>query len=208
MSAQSIYLSHTVADTAVVDRLRREIVNAGFVMAINHHTVPPGQPFETALRNAVNEAARFIVCFSSRDGAPTGYDATELLMALERLGTSSAGEDCWLIPVKLTRCDLPALPVGTRTLRELASIDLYIDWEAGVTRLLAALPHRSDVSIAPTAMSSATPRFGVKADSIQATTLTGINVDGHATNPSGQTSIEVGQLTADTLSLTNIRGKR
>lgn len=208
MSEQSIYLSHTVADTAVVDRLRGEIVDAGFALAINHHTVPPGQPFETALRSAVNEAARFIVCFSSRDGAPTGYDATEMMVALERLGASCAGEDSWLIPVRLTRCDLPALPIGSRTLRELASIDLYTDWEAGVTRLLAALPQRPDVSIAPMAVRTTTPRLDIKADAIQATTLTGINVDGHAANSSGQTSIEARQLTADNLSLINIRGKR
>jgi len=207
MNSPSIYVSYAAADAVFAERLTRAITDAGFTLAVNRHTVPPGQPLETALRNAMATAACFVVCFSSRDGAPPAYDMGELLLAIEQI-TASVADDFRLVPVKLTRCDLPLLPMGTGTLRELASIDMYGSWESGVARLIAALPPRAVPSDAQPSGPVATPLLAIKMDSLNADTFIADNVDGVNTGASGHTSVEVKHVTTGQFTVANVRGKR
>jgi hypothetical protein len=50
-------------------------------------------------------------------------------------------DQVWFIPVRLSRCTLPDLPIGPggETLGDLHAIDLFRDWVAGCDRLVGAI---------------------------------------------------------------------
>lgn len=206
MSEQSIYVSYASADAATIDRLARELTGAGYTVAINRHTVPPGEALEPALRAAVSAAARFVVCFSSRDSGPASYDPMELLLALEQRA-ERAGEP-WLIPVKLTRCELPPFTFGGGTLRDAAAIDLFSDWNLGIQKLVAALPRREDpANTAGTSPDSG--RFDVVVEKVRAGSVVFTGFEGEGETGGGRTSFRADELTADgTFSLTHRRFTR
>ena len=58
----------------------------------------------------------------------------------------------WFIPVLLSECEIPDLPIGGgQTLSGLQREALYKDWESGVRRILKAMGvERPEVMPAPT----------------------------------------------------------
>lgn len=139
MSGQTIYVSHTLEDRAAAERLKGELKSAGFTIAVNMHSVPAGLRPKPALQAAMAGAVRFLACFSSRYGAPTEYEKDELSWAIEHSAGRPADEP-WLIPVKLTACEIPALQIVDGKLSDLAAVDLHRDWTAGMERLIGSLP--------------------------------------------------------------------
>lgn len=178
MSGQTIYVSHTLEDSAAAERLKGELTAAGFTIALNIHTIPPGRP-KPAVQEAMKGAIRFLACFSSRYSAPTEYEEDELSWAIEEFAARPAGE--WLIPVKLTACDIPALQTAAGDLSKLATMDLHEDWAAGVARLLASLPaapvavEAAKSSLPP---SNPAPRLEVNGVTFTAGELEVTNVEG------------------------------
>jgi hypothetical protein len=63
----------------------------------------------------------------------------EITMAIEFL-RQTPGDRIWFIPVRLDVCEVPEFEVGAGvTLRDFQWVDLYPDWEAGVTALANAI---------------------------------------------------------------------
>jgi hypothetical protein len=176
MSEYTIYVSHTVEDSAAAERLKGELAAAGFAIALNIHTVPVGSRPKPALKEAMASAIRFLACFSSRYGAPTEYEVDEVSWAIEQSASRAAGKP-WLIPVKLTACDIPPLQTADGNLSELAGVDLYRDWMAGVARLLASLPAVPAPEAVKSPLSPAEPtsRFTHKAKTFTAAELEAVN---------------------------------
>jgi len=204
MSSQSIYLSYASSDAVFVEPVIRELQSGGFTLAVNRHTAPAGQPLEMTVREALKNAARFIVCFSSRNGLPTAYDAADLRLGMELMAAVPANEP-WLIPVKLTPCDLPQLPIGTRMLRDLVTIDLHPDWQGGMSRLREMLPQPVGIQDAVEPRNPATARIDFKADSVQTGLLEANGVVGSGASGSSHTNIEVKQVVAERVSFTGVK---
>jgi hypothetical protein len=176
MSEYTIYVSHTLEDSATADRLKGELTSAGFAVSLNIHTVPAGSRPKPVLKEAMARSVRFLACFSSRYGAPTEYEQDEVSWAIEHSAGRPAGET-WLIPVKLTACDIPPLQMTEGNLSELAAVELR-DWAVGVARLLASLPIRAQVAEtakSPVSADEPKSRFTHKARTFTAAELEAIN---------------------------------
>lgn len=140
MSNETVYLSYVQEDTAVVARLKADLVAAGATVVDRALAVTPGLRRKPALETAINGASRFILCLSSREALPPEFTKDEVEIAIQKLQRLST-TDPWFILVRLTRCDIPPLAINdTETIAGLDAIDLYADWTSGVRHLAASLP--------------------------------------------------------------------
>ena len=177
----SIFVSHTREQSAAVRRLLTELTSRGFSLATNRHTVPPGKRVQAAVERSMTEATGCLVCFSTRSDGNIDYDADDV--ALANLHPTADGDAAsWLIPVKLTRCELPDISFGGSPAKQLAAIELHADWDAELARLLAALP---------------VPTTSPRTDALAAPPMPG----GHSTM-----SVKVGTVMGPTTRITNVSG--
>lgn len=212
MSGEAIYVSHTIEDGGVADRLKRELLAAGFTVAVNRHTVGPGRRILPAIRQSIGTAVRFLACFSAHDSS-TAFDTEELSLAIERLGTL-APEEAWLIPVKLTPCTIPALPAAGGTLHDFGAVDLS-NWDAGMARLLEALPVQGRPSLNADSPQPETvnpqeknPQLGIKIGTVLGANSDFVNVEGPSPSNGGTTTVQIDKVVSDTkFSVANYRNR-
>jgi hypothetical protein len=139
MSEISVFISYPPAEEALAARLRAELAKASVAFAPRRHEVPVGMRWKPALGAALKASTRFLACFSARDGGPVQFVEDELAMAIEHLRTLPADRP-WLVPVKLTACDLPARLFGDgEVLEGIDPVDLSADWEGGIVRIVSVL---------------------------------------------------------------------
>ena len=133
MSSETVFLSYVPEDATSVARLKGDLTGVGVSVIDRGSPVSPDIRVKEAVRVAVESASRFVLCLSSRDGLPPAYAKDEVGAAI------AAGRP--IIPVRLTRCDVPAVPLdGAESVADLDAIDLYDDWSGGVSRLISRLP--------------------------------------------------------------------
>ncbi len=212
MSEHTIYVSHTREASAAAERLTRELTAAGFSIARNTHTVQAGRRLKPALKESMTGAARVLACFSSRYGAPAEYETEEVTLAIEQSASRPEGE-LWLIPVKLTLCEIPSLQTPHGNLAERAAIDLSGDWAEGMARLLASLPLSPPVEPAPPetpTIATGGAQLDIRLEEAHSGNTRLVNANGPATpGAPTRTSFNVRKLTTDgDLEVTNQNNRR
>jgi hypothetical protein len=90
----------------------------------------PGQDWELAIKNAIQQADFFIVCLSTQSPTKRGYLQRELRRAQE-LWNEKLEDDIYLIPLRIDNCEVP------QSLCRFQWVDLYDD--IGFSRLLKAI---------------------------------------------------------------------
>jgi hypothetical protein len=160
MAAQ-VFLSYVRENALLVDRLKRELEACGIVTWLDRSDLPPGKRWKIGIRRAIRRASFFIACFSAQycQRIDTWMNE-ELNLAIDRLRQRHI-DSAWLIPVKLTPCELPELDIGGgQLLSDLQCVELYSDWELGVSQLAAAIlarqPVNSPTASSPTASAAST----------------------------------------------------
>jgi TIR domain/FHA domain/von Willebrand factor type A domain len=136
-----VFLSYCHDNKQQVAQLRAALIAAG-VDVWWDEDILAGCNFKAAIRDAMDQADRVIVCFSqeTQQRVRTGI-LPELRDAAEMLRDRAPGR-CFLIPVRLSECQIPAFEIdAVTTLRHLIHVDLFPDeqWDAGVRRLLKAI---------------------------------------------------------------------
>jgi hypothetical protein len=130
-----VFISYVRADADKVDRLALDLYRHGIDTWVDRD-LRPGQRWKVTIRQAIRQGASFLACFSPevflRDRT---YMYEEITIAVEVLRETPA-DRTWFIPVRLDSCEVPEIEVGAGvTLRDFQWVDLYPDWEAGVTTL-------------------------------------------------------------------------
>jgi hypothetical protein len=198
MSEPSIYVSHTPEQAQAARRLISELVARGFVVAVNRFNVPVGKRVQPAVEQSMAGASRCLFCFSAKPGGLVEYEPDDLLLANERLRSLPAAD--WLIPVKLTPCELPAVNLGGSAANELAAVELHADWNFQFERLVAALPRTAKLDdSAQRAADPAPPGHAsmeTRIESMQGKDVDFTNAQGGAAG-FATTKQEIGTLTAD-----------
>lgn len=133
----NVFISYVRDDQNAVNMLAAELRREGLHVWLDRDDILPGQFWEETLQAAITKGAFFIACFSkafqSRDNT---YMREELRIACEQSCARAQNTD-WLIPVLLSPCEVPPLPLShDRTLRDVQWIDLSKDWSAGIWKLL------------------------------------------------------------------------
>ncbi len=125
-----VFLAHAKEDRADVKRLYDTLQDAGFEPWMDDQKLLPGQNWPRAIQRAIELSDFFLICFSRRSIAKRGFFQAELRYALD-VAACVPLEEVFLVPVRLTSCDVP-LQIAART----QYIDLFPDWEAGVRALI------------------------------------------------------------------------
>jgi TIR domain-containing protein len=136
------FISYVREDSHHVDRLQRDLEDAGIAVWRDTADLWPGEDWRMKIRRAITDNALvFIACFSSQSTARTkSYQNEELALAIDQL-RQRRPDIPWLIPVRFDDCRVPDLDLGGgRTLTSIQRADLFGDRrEADSKRLLAII---------------------------------------------------------------------
>lgn len=135
-----VFISYIREDAEAVERLTDSLRAANVDVWLDKDRILPGMRWEDAIRQAINQGAVFIACFSPRYWAKQSTVMnSELNLAIEELRKRHRGQT-WFIPVILESCDVPDWPIGPgETLRSIQHVDLSRDWADGMRRLFLVL---------------------------------------------------------------------
>ncbi len=143
-----VFISYVRENRKIVDRLCQELRVNGIQVWLDRNDIGPGSRWKRAIRQAIQEGAFFIACFSreynERDGT---YMNEELTIAIEELRQRPI-DQAWFIPVKLNECEIPDRDIGGgETLRDLQYVNLYEDWESNLQDILKVVQPTSSKTI-------------------------------------------------------------
>jgi hypothetical protein len=136
------FVSYSRDDSARVDVLVAALQAAGVRVWRDTADLWPGEDWRAQIRAAITRKAFvFIACFSAASLArATSYQNEELALAIDEMRLRPAGL-VWLIPVRLTQCQIPDLDLGAgRTLSSIQHADLFGPGaSAALDRLVASV---------------------------------------------------------------------
>ena len=139
-----IFIAYAVEDLTLIRRLARALRSGGCAPWLDKEKLIPGQNWPRAIERAIQTSDAFLACFSPRSAVKRGQFQSELRYALD-CARRLPLEQIFLIPVRLEACEVP------RAIAEhVQYVDLFPDWNAGVQRILRAIPKRPKVELVGT----------------------------------------------------------
>lgn len=137
-----VFISYVHENSAEVDRIERILRAAGISVWRDTTKLWPGEVWQDRIRTAITEGALvFIACVSAESvSKEKSYQREELMLAVEEYRLRNPAVP-WLIPVRLSDCEMPSYSLGAgRSFDSLQRTDLFGDrWEEGSARLVAAV---------------------------------------------------------------------
>jgi hypothetical protein len=138
-SGGHVFISYISDDSKVVDRLQRDLENAGIAVWRDHSSLGPGDRWKKSIRQAIATGTFFLCCFSEASRRRVrSYMNEELALAIEEL---RARDQTWFLPVVFPGGKVPDWPIGAgETLRDLNYTSLSPEtWHDGVNKLIWAI---------------------------------------------------------------------
>ncbi len=135
-----VFVSYMREDASAVERLVADLQGQGVEVWFDRDRLKPGVRWRSAIRDAIKQGAFFIACFSENVSArERSYMNEELTIAVDELRKRPIDRG-WFLPILLSPDAVPALAIGGgTTLRDIAPVALYDDWEQGVERLVRVI---------------------------------------------------------------------
>lgn len=131
-----IFLAYVVEDAPAVERLFDELAWRGFDPWMDRRKLLPGQNWPRAIEQAISLADFFVACFSNRATLKRGRFQAELRYALD-CASEIPLDRVYFIPVRLEECAVPG-----SIARTYQWVDLFPDWNEGISRLVASIERR------------------------------------------------------------------
>lgn len=134
---KSVFVSYVKEDSDEVDRICQAFQEAGISYWVDKDKIKPGAVWKQAIRDAIDNGAFFLACFSEQQTRkPETYMNEELLLGIDILRRKPFNSG-WLIPVKLSPCTIPQHDIGAgKTLQDIQYLSFYEDWDREVGRLV------------------------------------------------------------------------
>ena len=135
-----VFISYVHDDAPIIEKLHAELVAREIKVWLDRENISPGERWRSAIRRAIIEGAYFIACFSASYSQRTKtFMNEEIVLAIEELRQRPT-DRVWFIPVKLSPCEIPDRNIGAgETLLDLQYVDLYSDWEKGLSRIVSTM---------------------------------------------------------------------
>ncbi len=124
-----VFLAYADEDRTQVKKLYAELQKAGFEPWMDQEKLVPGQNWPRAIERAIELSDFFLGCFSRKSAGKRGHFQCELRYALDLAGRVPL-EDIFLVPLRLDDCEVPG-----QIARKTQYVDLFPDWQVGVTKL-------------------------------------------------------------------------
>ena len=131
-----VFLAYAEEDRPVVRKLYAALQQAGFEPWMDQEKLLAGQNWPRAIERAIDLSSFFLGCFSQRSTVKRGHFQSELRYALD-LAARIANDQIFLLPVRLNHCELPR-----KIARKVHCVDLFPDWEKGISTLVEAMWHQ------------------------------------------------------------------
>jgi hypothetical protein len=128
-----VFVAYAHEDSRSALRLVDALNAAGMKTWIDKRRLLPGQHWHETIERAICRADFFIACFSRVSVRKRGQFPYELRFAL-RCADRMPLDEVFVMPVRLESCIVPQ-SIQSRT----QYVDLFPDWEAGVTRLAESI---------------------------------------------------------------------
>jgi hypothetical protein len=128
-----VFIAYVAEDRAAATRLYDDLEARGFDPWLDARKLLAGQNWPRAIERAIDVSDFVVLCLSRRGVSKRGTFEAELRYALECARRVPAGE-IFLLPARLDACRPP-----DRLAREVQYVDLFPDWDRGVTRLASAM---------------------------------------------------------------------
>lgn len=128
-----VFISYLREDRELVDKLVTDLRNQGIRVWLDREQIAPGQRWDIAIRNAIDEGLLFLACFSrSYDQRESSYMNEELRVAIEAM-RKRPPTGTWFVPVLLDDCQLPDFWIsGSESIKQFQWIAIHKDWEFGI----------------------------------------------------------------------------
>lgn len=139
-SLTHIFISYVRENEAVVEKLSRDLRAAGANVWLDKDHIAPGQRWQDVIHDAIESGSYFLACFSDEYlEKEKSYMNEELLVAVEQLRLRPTHR-AWFIPIRLADCQVPNRAIGGgETLRSIQWVDLFHDWDRGITKIKATI---------------------------------------------------------------------
>ncbi len=128
-----VFIAYVEEDLSFAKKLYRAFKDNGFRPWLDKKRLMPGQNWPRAIETAIQTSDFFVACFSRRAVSKRGSFHSELRYALF-CAAKVPLDDIFLIPLRLDDCAVP-----NRISKQIQYLDLFPDWETGVSRLVAVI---------------------------------------------------------------------
>jgi hypothetical protein len=128
-----VFIAYASEELAVANRLSAALLARGFEPWLDKKKLLPGQNWPRAIESAIESSDYFLPCFSRRSVRKRGTFQSELRFALE-CAERLPIDDMFVVPVRLDECQVPG-----RLASKVQYVNLFPDWERGITRLADAI---------------------------------------------------------------------
>lgn len=134
---KKVFISYVRENSNEVDRICKKFYEEGISYWIDREDIEPGKLWKTAIKDAINNGAYFLACFSKEYAERTETHMNEeILVAIEILRKKSFNSG-WFIPIKLSECEIPAIDIGAGyTLQDIHHLKFHENWDTEMERLV------------------------------------------------------------------------
>ena len=135
-----VFISYVREDSDKVNLLFEDLQSYGIDIWLDRNSITPGVRWKRAIRDAIQNGAFFIACFSSEYNNKTkSYMNEEIITAIEELRKRSI-DNIWFIPVLLDNCDVADYDIGAgETLKSIQHIELFENWNEGIKKIVSVV---------------------------------------------------------------------
>jgi hypothetical protein len=133
LSPPKIFLGYVTEDLPLAERLFEDLEDLGFAPWLDRRKMLPGQNWARAIEEAIETSDFFLPCFSHLSVRKKGSFQAEIRYALD-CARRVPLDEIYLIPARLDDCPVPA-----RIQREIHYIDMFPDWNRGLSRIVAVI---------------------------------------------------------------------
>ncbi len=139
--APTVFISYAREDLFAAERLYADLRDTGVIPWIDAHNLVGGQNWSLEISKAIKNSDFFIALFSQHSVTKKGFVQQEIREAIDVLKQIPIGK-IFFIPVRLSPCT-PISPI----IAELHRIDLFPEWEPGLSEIKKAMQLRLDQTI-------------------------------------------------------------
>lgn len=129
-----VFISYASEDYETASKLFHGLRRVpGVVPWLDRESLLPGMNWEHGIMLALEESRFVVPLISTFSTTKEGFVQREFKRIIERVEAAPEGRIV-VIPARLEECRPPAIP-----LREIHHVDLFPDWEHGVSRIVEAI---------------------------------------------------------------------
>jgi hypothetical protein len=128
-----VFIAYVQEDLSLIRKLYQAFEQNGFRPWLDKKKLLPGQNWPRAIETAIQTSDFFVACFSRRATSKRGSFHSELRYALN-CAAKVPLDEIFFIPLRLDDCVVPR-----RIARQVQYLDLFPEWDAGVSRVMAVI---------------------------------------------------------------------